>query len=335
MADETLSSTYKKDNLRLLRRRLRMTQQEFISRFLTDPDGKAMISVATLSVLESRGMGRINEVILTVSEKLGIDSMVFSIRPEAFTEKITVLLPADTGQTIPANAVSRRSGIDQLLSRLTMYLGEELYEGRLHRGDKIESDRILAAKMQVGRSAIREALKVLDVLGMIDIVPGQGTFISESEKHFFEIPLSWSLFLSNSQIGEIVEVRNLLEVKAAQKAAENRSEQALIELTEISSDIQKAYIEHDIRKMTESDTRFHNCIAKSSGNPLIYSMVRTISSLMWQFRGSGMTDESLLKAIFQEHQKIYGFIVAGDSKGAGEAMQEHLDQSLVRYDIGH
>ena len=65
----------------------------------------------------------------------------------------------------------------------------------LKKGDKIESDRELAKKMNVGRSAIREALKVLDVLGMLDIRPGQGTYISSEEANF-----SLSLILSYSSM---------------------------------------------------------------------------------------------------------------------------------------
>lgn len=333
MTDVTMSSSYKKDNLRMLRKFLRLTQQEFIRRFLMDEEGKAFISVATLSNLESRGGGRMNEVILTVSEELGIDSMIFSMRPEEFAEKINLLLPGSRHEEyLRANAM-RKGSIGQLLSRLTMYLGEELYEQRLKRGDKIESDRVLAAKMHVGRSAIREALKVLDVLGMIDIVPGQGTYISENEEHFFTLPLSWTLFLSNGQVDQIVEVRNLLEVKAAQKAALNRSEEALMKLTEISREFQKAYMERDVKQLLEGDARFHNCIAESSGNPLIYSMVQTIGSLLKRTSGSGMADETQLKAIYEEHQKIYGFIMANDSRGAGEAMKEHLEKSLARYNF--
>ncbi|MFR4625502.1 MAG: FadR/GntR family transcriptional regulator [Dorea formicigenerans] len=71
-----------------------------------------------------------------------------------------------------------------------MYFAEQMFDKSLKKGDKIESDRVLATKLGVGRSAVREALKVLDVLGMIDILLGQGTYISGNEANFFVIPLS-------------------------------------------------------------------------------------------------------------------------------------------------
>lgn len=111
----------------------------------------------------------------------------------------------------------------------------------MKKGDKIESDRVLASKLSVGRSAIREVLKVL-------------------------------------------EVRNLLKVRAAYLAA--------------------------------------GCMAAKN---------MTISNLMRHVSGSGMVDEGQLRDIYEEHQKVYGLILAKDAKGASDAMKEHLEKSTGRY----
>lgn len=325
-----LSPVHKKDNLRLLRRALRLTQKEFIERFLSLPDGTPSMSIATLSNLEAKDGPRLNEVILTVSESLGIDSMLFSMPSEKFAEEIYMQIPDGAGREIVGGS-AKKGNINQLLKRLTMYFAEQLFEKRLKKGDKIESDRVLAARLGVGRSAIREALKVLDVLGMIDIRPGQGTYVSNNEANFFIIPLSWSLFLNGSQIDSIVEVRNLLEVKAAALAAECRDEESLNKLYDISHRIHNAYIEKDFKEFLNADLEFHICIAECSCNQVIYSMIQTISNLMRHVSGSGMVDEKQLQEIYDEHQKIYGLILASDAKGASEAMQEHLDKSVGRY----
>lgn len=325
-----LNPVHKKDNLRLLRRALRLTQKEFIERFLSSPDGTPSMSIATLSNLEAKDGPRLNEVILTVSESLGIDSMLFSMPSEEFAEKIYMLLPDGAGREIVGGS-AKKGNIDQLLKRLTMYFAEQLFEKRLKKGDKIESDRVLAARLGVGRSAIREALKVLDVLGMIDIRPGQGTYISNNEANFFIIPLSWSLFLNGSQIDSIVEVRNLLEVKAAALAAKCRDDESLNKLYDISHRIHKSYIEKDFKEFLNADLEFHICIAECSGNQVIYSMIQTISNLMRHVSGSGMVDEKQLQEIYDEHQKIYGLILASDESGAAEAMKEHLRKSVGRY----
>ena len=169
-----LNPMYKRENLRLLRRALRLTQKEFIDRFLSDEEGKPTMSIATLSNLEAKDGPRMNDVIISVSEQVGIDSMHFSMPSEEFAEKIHILLPDDVSPEALGKLQSKKGSINQLLNRLTMYFAEQMFDKSLKKGDKIESDRVLAAKLGVGRSAVREALKVLDVLGMIDIRPGQG-----------------------------------------------------------------------------------------------------------------------------------------------------------------
>lgn len=331
MGSQMLNPMNKKENLRLLRRHLGMTQKDFIRRFLSDEEGVPSISIATLSNLESRGGTRLNDVLLTVADALQIDSMVFSMKPEEFIQRIGILLPS--GQDVAdirRNAV-KKGKIDQLLYRLTMYFAEKFIDKRLKKGDKIESDRVLAKKMNVGRSAIREALKVLDVLGMIDIHPGQGTYISNDEASFFIIPLSWSLFLNGGQAEDILTVRNLLEIKAAELAAGCQDEGSLRRLEDISRQIRQAYEEKNQKEFLDHDIQFHGCIAECSGNQVIFSMLQTISSLMRHISGTGMADSVQLKEIYEEHRKIYGMILAHDGEGAADAMKEHLERSVTRY----
>ena len=326
-----LNAVHKKENLRLLRRTLRLTQKEFIARFLSKADGTPTMSIATYSNLESKDGPRMNEVILAVSESLGMDSMTFSMPPEEFADKINILLPDDVGKDVAVKTNAKKGNINQLLNRLTMYFSEKLFDKTLKKGDKIESDRELAAKLGVGRSAIREALKVLDVLGMIDIRPGQGTYISNNEANFFIIPLSWSLFLNGNQTDNIIEVRNLLEVQAAYLAASCKKEDCLNKLYDVSHRIRNAYVAQDFKEFLNADLEFHICIAECSGNQVIYSMIQTISNLMKHVSGTGMVDKEQLQSIYDEHQKIYGLILASDAEGAAKAMREHLDKSIARY----
>lgn len=331
MEKKRLGLICKKDNLRILRRHLNLTQKEFINCFLSDEKGEALISIATLSNLEAKGGSRLNEVIVAVAEKLAVDPMIFAMDSDEFAKNVDILLPNSSSvENIRKNSM-KKGGINQLINQLTIYFAEQIFEKRLKKGDKIESDRELAVKLNVGRSAIREAMKVLDVMGMVDIRPGQGTFISNNEADFFIIPLSWSLFLNGNQADDIITVRNLLEIKAAELAAESRDENALHKLSEISHYMQKAYIEGHHKEFLEEDLKFHTCIAEVSGNHVIYSMIQTITNLMRHISGSGMILEEQFKEIYEEHQKVYGFILTHDSVAAKKAMEEHLEKSRKRY----
>lgn len=322
---------YKKENLQFLRRHLKLTQKEFINQFLADENGNPSLSIATLSNLESKGGLRLNDVILAVSESLVVNTMIFSMEPEEFAEKIDLLLPGSRDEEHFRRNNAKKGNIDQLLYKSTMYFSEQIFEKKLKKGDKIESDRVLASKMNVGRSAIREALKVLDVLGMIDICPGQGTYISNNEANFFIIPLAWSLFLNGNQADSIIEVRNLLEVRAAELAAECSKEKLLNRLVEISHRIHQAYRQQSYKEFLEDDIEFHLCIAECSENKVIYSMIQTISNLMKHISGTGIVESGQLKEIYEEHRKIYGFILANDGVRAGDAMKQHLEKSKTRY----
>ena len=332
MGEDKLSTEYKKDNIRLLRRYLRLTQKEFINQFLVDESGKASMSIATLSNLEAKGGKRLNEVVLALSENLAVEPTVFSMKPEDFAENLDNLLPSTADTEFIQRSNSRKGNINQLLNELTMYFADQLFDKSLKKGDKIESDRVLASKLGVGRSAVREALKVLDVLGMIDIRPGQGSYISSNEANFFIIPLSWSLFLNGGQIDNIVELRNLLQIKAAELAANCANNECMSKLYEISHKSHRAYMDQTYKDFLEDDLEFHLCIAECSGNQVIYSLMQTINNLMKRVSRTGMVNEEQLRHVYEEHQKIYGFILTHDAKGARDAMEEHITSSIERYD---
>ena len=333
MDDRTADKKYQRENIRLVRRFLGLTQKDFIKAYLCDENGKALMSVPTLSNLESKGGERLNEVVLAVSDKLGIDPTYFMIPPEQFIEKMDLLIPKDKHKIKEENSGIKKANINQNLNRLTMYFAEQIFDKKLKKGDKIESDRELAAKLNLGRSAVREALKVLEVLGMIDIRPGQGMYISNNENNFFIIPLSWSMFLNGNQIDSIIEVRNVLEIKAAELAAKQDDQDKLNCLHDISHRMHTAYMNEDYEEFLKGDLEFHGCIAQCSGNPVIFSLLQTIRNLMKYVSGTGMVEESQLHDIYEEHQRVYGFIIAHNSELAAKAMKEHLECSIKRYDI--
>ncbi len=325
-----MSPIYKHENLRVLRKHLRLTQKEFIGCFLEE-ENKNPMSVASYSNLEAKGSAKLKDVILKVASKLSLDPMIFSMDPAEFAQKLTVLLPDSTETQLDQCKSPKKSGIAQLINQLTFYFAEQIFEKKLKRGDKIESDRELANRFQVGRSTVREAMKVLDVLGLVDIHPGQGTYISKNESQFFVIPLSWSLFLNGGQVDDIIAVRNLLEVKAARLASGCADEKCMQMLSDITHRMNCAYIEKNYREFWDYDIKFHTCIAKASGNEVLYNMVETISNLMKHISQTGMIYEEQLKEIYEEHQKIYGSILTHNEKEAEQAMEYHLRKSKDRY----
>lgn len=341
MVEGKYNSVYKKDNIRQVRRTLKMTQKEFLEYFLMKENGKTAMSVATLSNLESKGGERLNEVISAVSGRLQLDSMMFSLEPQEFLQNLETCLNSHQADDDLFYKSEKKGNISQLVNRLTMYFADEILEGRLKRGDQIESDRELAKKLNVGRSAVREALKVLDVLGMIDIRLGQGTYITSRETNFFSVPLSWSLFLDGAQVKSILQVRGALELRAVQLAAQCEDKNKLDKLTDIYYRMQKTFqeskdsdnLQHALKETLDADIEFHTCIAECSGNPIILSMLTTIRNFLKRVSGTGMVDAEQLQAVVEEHQKLYGAIISGNVEAATKTMMKHLAASMARYKI--
>lgn len=341
MVEGKYNSVYKKDNIRQVRRTLKMTQKEFLEYFLMKENGKTAMSVATLSNLESKGGDRLNEVISAVSGRLQLDSMMFSLEPQEFLQNLETCLNSHQADEDLFYKSEKKGNISQLVNRLTMYFADEILEGRLKRGDQIESDRELAKKLNVGRSAVREALKVLDVLGMIDIRLGQGTYITSRETNFFSVPLSWSLFLDGAQVKSILQVRGALELRAVQLAAQCEDKNKLDKLTDIYYRMQKTFqeskdtvnLQHALQETLNADIEFHTCIAECSGNPIILSMLITIRNFLKRVSGTGMVDAEQLQAVVEEHQKLYGAIISGNVDAATQTMMKHLAASMARYKI--
>lgn len=331
MNEEVNNTDPRKDNIRLFRRIFNMTQKAFLEYFMKNSDGKLAMSVATFSNLESKGGARITEIVDAVCGKLALDRDVFALDSQSFAEKVDTYVSEHKEIGIAYGYDSTKGNIDTLVNRLTDYFAGEMLEGRLHRRDQIPSDREIAKMLGVGRSAVREALKVLDVMGMIDIRFGQGTYLTTSESNFFTIPLSWSMFLDGEQIDSILEIRGILEQKSAELAACCSDEVKLSRLSDIYFKMQSDYENKDLTKILDDDIEFHSSIAECSGNQIIYSMLQTIRNLMKRISGTGMVDKNQVYDIFAEHRKIYGAIILHDKELAVEAMKDHLEKSSDRY----
>lgn len=307
-----------------------MTQKEFISAFLSDKDGKAKVSISTLSNLENKGGIILDEVIAQISTSLNINNIVFTYNQEDFLDMIQNQYKLGPESFDLAN-IKKKASVPNLVNKLTLYFAEEILNGNLKKGDKIESDRDLAKKMNVGRSALREALKVLQVMGMVDIRPGQGSYISKQESNFFDVPLAWSIFMNDKQIYDILQVRIILEEKSAELAAFNLNKDKLEKLDSIIGEIKSAYNKEDFQTFLDLDVEFHISIAECSGNSVILSQILSIQNLLKRISRTGMQNISVVKNIYEEHLAVYHAIKEGKGQEARALMRDHMEKSLARY----
>lgn len=194
--------------------------------------------------------------------------------------------------------------------------------GAIEPGTRLPSERLLAATLHVGRSAVREALAALEILGIVDVRPGSGTYLRGSSSELLPQTLSWGMMLGEPRTLELIEVRGQLEVFAVQLAAERISDEEL-DLLEINLVTMKANL-HNLEEFIEADVQFHLQIAKSAGNIVLLDLLQSIRSLLriWVERRLQEEGEALLA--YEEHSGVYEALLKHDPDAASVAMGYHM-----------
>ena len=108
-----------------------------------------------------------------------------------------------------------------------------LYEGTLKKGDKLPSERQMAEGLAISRSSVREALKELEIMGLIESRPGEGNFVKENFEDILYEPFSTIFLLKESNPEEIIELRKVIEQGCAALAGMRINEEDLLEIEEI------------------------------------------------------------------------------------------------------
>jgi DNA-binding FadR family transcriptional regulator len=173
----------------------------------------------------------------------------------------------------------------------------------------------------VGRSTIREAVKSLVVVGVLEARAGEGSFVRESTSELLSGAFRWGLLLGERNLGDLVDVRVLVEVECTRRAAERRGEEMLDQLFESRRDMQAS--EGDHTAFMESETRFHLAIARAH-NPIFENIGSTIQSIVRIWYPKTCYIPETKDRTIAEHTAIADAISAGKETEAGEAMRVHL-----------
>lgn len=204
---------------------------------------------------------------------------------------------------------------------------EMIKSGQLKPGDQLDSVQELASKLQVGRSAIREALTSLRAMGLIEMRQGEGTFVKTFTPNSLTYPLQSAMLMSKKSIQELLEVRLIVEAAIVAKAAKKRT---IEDLEEMRLHLEEMAAHTDNSELGErADLAFHLAIAKAAGNVLLSTLMQHVSDLMSEAmretRRICLYDEKQTLAQLNEHHLlIYRQIETQDDVAAEQAMKAHL-----------
>ncbi|MDN4609883.1 FadR/GntR family transcriptional regulator [Arthrobacter burdickii] len=221
-------------------------------------------------------------------------------------------------------SVSQGSAVTEVAERLLAYFTS----GEIDPGTRLPAERQLAASLGVGRSAVREALAALEILGIVVVRPGSGTYLRDGISELLPRTLSWGMMLGAPRTRELVELRNGLEMQAVQLAVERIDEEALARMSGYLDVMTKNVSNFPV--FIEADAAFHREIAEGSGNQVLQELLQSIRSLLRIWVDRALTDEAHSAAALAEHTAIYEALTSRDAAAATETMQSHMDTASRR-----
>lgn len=222
----------------------------------------------------------------------------------------------------PINKISLSEGIAQQIMDL-------ISSGDLQPGERLPSERELCKHFGAGRSSLREALRCLSIMGVLDARVGEGTSVAQDGGKFLGKVVEWRLITERHDIENLLEVRIALEGVAASKVAARHSQEDLEMLAGLIDKMKLAL--KDTKKFAGLDLQFHVTIAEISGNALLKDLISMIRNQLVRGLSAVLTLPDALELSFKEHQAIYRAIGSGSPEAARTAMQNHLQRALDRY----
>lgn len=204
--------------------------------------------------------------------------------------------------------------------------------GELGPGDRLPSERELSELLGVSRVSVREAIRSLEAVGLVEVHHGRGTFVVESRSGRYAISFGQWLSVHRDEVLELLQVRGALDELAAECAA-RRDDGDVGRLRAFNAEFRAAGHRDDLTALVACDVAFHDAIADASGSRLLVRLLHELHEVLNESRHATLAPPGRPKASAQEHDAIVAAIAAHDPSSARAAVAEHLSsvrESLTR-----
>jgi len=200
---------------------------------------------------------------------------------------------------------------------------ERIILKKLHPGDKLPSERELAENLGVSRSSIRDAIRSLELIGLVEPRQGAGTVVREISTDVLMNPLTNVLRQKMELVSEFLDFRKMLEPPLAARAATHASEEELAEMEEILHRQETKFRSGELA--IEEDSEFHYSIAMASGNSVVLKVLDVIMDLLRDTRERSLQLEGRPQKSLAWHRRILAAIKRRDAEAAKSAMRRHIE----------
>ncbi|HRN28124.1 MAG TPA: FadR/GntR family transcriptional regulator [Terrimesophilobacter sp.] len=205
--------------------------------------------------------------------------------------------------------------------------------GSLRPGDRLPPERELAQFLQISRPTLREAIRALRLMGLVESQQGRGTFIAPDAQatHRPSSTVSPQIELDRADVQQIVEVRAAIESGLARLAASRIDEDQLQKFAQILETMASTAEKH---KLLQLDIELHELVASASGNAPLTEYLASNKKIISVARSRTMEVLKVRQRIIADQERIYLALKNGDSREAGEAMWDHLSGVIDSYMVG-
>ena len=215
-----------------------------------------------------------------------------------------------------------------LSDRVAHHLMDHIRTNRLSSGERLPSEVRLSADLKISRGIVREAYRALRSAGILEISNGRsprvGALRSTSLMHL----LQHALATQQASPEQALDLRAAIEVRAAELAAEKRSEHDIEVLSRAVRGMKRARSDFDV--FVRHDVRFHECLGTATGNPLFALISSALGEAMATSSRAGLesrSDQKQVLRVVESHQDIVDAIIASDPAAAGVCMERHFDDA--------
>jgi len=238
-----------------------------------------------------------------------------SQEPKRSGKKSKVRLQTIADALQPAYAGVAQSVVNRILDLVRT--------GMLRSGDRLPSERELIDILSISRPSLREAIRALSTLGVVETSHGGGAYITDLKARTLLAPLDFFLSLSQSNLADVFESRRIVEIEIVRKAAVN----ATAENVEMLDGMLVAHekVLADPVGFRILDARFHAQLSEIAGNSVLERIAYGLYNMGLDIRRRATEDVALIRRSLGEHTAIVRAIEAGDGAAASAAMAAHLD----------
>jgi len=196
-------------------------------------------------------------------------------------------------------------------------------QGKLSHGDRLASERDLAAQFKVSRSSVREAIRSLELQGLVISKRGSGTFINTENADSVLALVAASLNTGGEALRDIFEMRRVLEPSIAALAAERATDEDVGQMSAILEEQQRQIDSGETG--VEADTAFHFALAAATHNSALNKVVSAVEDILQRSRDQSLQEPGRPQRSLASHRQILQTIRNRDSDGAQQAMSHHLE----------